>query len=76
MPATTKKRDAVLESAFGQCCAAGYVNAYVLEQLERAASDELVLKLLGGFFEDGVEPPAEWSANVVGRRQNRDTDEQ
>lgn len=68
MPAT-KKRDAVLESSFRQCCAAGYVNDFVLEQLERAASDELVLKLLGGFFEDGVEPPAEWSRNVLEQRR-------
>jgi hypothetical protein len=65
LPATNPKRDALVEAAFGQCCSAGHVNDYVLEQLQRAASDTLVLRLLGGFLEDGVTLPAAWSANVT-----------
>jgi hypothetical protein len=65
LPATNPKRDALVEAAFGQCCQAGHVNDYVLEQLQLAASDALVLRLLGGFVEDGVTLPAAWSANVT-----------
>jgi hypothetical protein len=65
LPAANPKRDALVEAAFGQCCAVGHVNDYVLDQLQRAASDALVLRLLGGFLEDGVAVPAAWSANVT-----------
>jgi pentatricopeptide repeat protein len=63
MPAT-KKRDAVVENAFRKCCADGLVNDYVQREFERAASDELLLRVLGGFPEDGVRAPAEWSRLV------------
>jgi hypothetical protein len=66
------KRDATAESIFTQCCQAGLVNDYVLEQLERAASGKLLLQLLGGFLEDGVQLPADWSRNVIVRKQDED----
>jgi hypothetical protein len=62
-----RKRDAVLETIFGQCCRDGYANDYVMRELERAASDELLLKLLGGFLEDGVTIPESWSRSAVQR---------
>jgi len=59
-----RKRDAVAERVFQQCCEAGLVDAFVWTEYERVASDDLMLQQLGGFFEDGVKPPDEWSRNV------------
>ena len=59
-----RKRDAVAERVFQQCCLAGLVDSFVWTEYERVASDDLMLQQLGGFFEDGVEPPDEWSRNV------------
>jgi pentatricopeptide repeat protein len=61
----SRKRDAVVESVFASCCDEGYISDYVLEQFERAASEQLQLKVLGGFLVDGVETPAAWRQNVV-----------
>jgi len=62
---SNRKRDAVVESVFTRCCKDGLTSEYVLKVFEKAASAELQLKILGGFLEDGVQPPAEWSRNVV-----------
>lgn len=59
-----KKRDAVVESVFQKCCSDGLVNDFVLNEFERASSEALQLEILGGFLEDGVRLPEEWSRNV------------
>jgi hypothetical protein len=59
------KRDSVIEAAFRRCCTAGYVNSKVLQAFEEVASDTLMLRVLGGFIEDGQEPPIEWSRNCA-----------
>jgi Pentatricopeptide repeat domain len=61
----SRKRDAVVEKMFQQCCAEGLLNDFVLKEFERAASEELQLQTLGGFLEDGVQLPDGWSSNVV-----------
>ena len=58
------KRDAVVDDMFGRCCEAGKASDYVLNQFSSVASDKLVLRRMGGFFEDGVKPPDEWDRNV------------
>jgi pentatricopeptide repeat protein len=64
MPAS-RKRDAVIENVFLKCCKDGFLSDNALTEFENAASEELQLKIIGGFLEDGVQPPAEWSRNVV-----------
>jgi hypothetical protein len=59
------KRDAVIEAAFRRACINGYVNNKVIKALEECASDALMLRLLGGFIEDGQELPSEWSRNCI-----------
>lgn len=58
------KRDMVVDSVFQQCCSEGLVNDFVLNQFERAASESLQLERLGGFLDDDVRLPLEWSMNV------------
>lgn len=65
---TTRKRDAVIENVFLKCCKDGLVSDGVLADFENGASDELQLKILGGFLADGVQPPAEWSRNAARQR--------
>jgi hypothetical protein len=43
------------------------VNDFVLNEFEKASSEALQLEVLGGFLEDDVRLPEEWSANVVER---------
>ena len=62
-----KKRDAVVENVFKKCCSEGLVNDFVLGEFERASSEALQLQLVGGFLEDEVRVPEEWSKNVVSR---------
>lgn len=64
MPAS-RKRDAVIENVFLKCTKDGFLSDNALSEFENAASEELQLKLIGGFLEDGVQPPKEWSRNVV-----------
>jgi pentatricopeptide repeat protein len=64
MPAS-RKRDAVIENVFLKCTKDGFLSDNVLAEFENAASEELQLKIIGGFLEDGVQPPEEWSRNVV-----------
>jgi pentatricopeptide repeat protein len=64
MPAS-RKRDAVIENVFLKCTKDGFLSDNALAEFENAASEELQLKIIGGFLEDGVQPPAEWSRNVV-----------
>jgi pentatricopeptide repeat protein len=61
----SRKRDAVIENVFLKCCKDGFLSQNVLEEFENGASEELQLKVIGGFLEDGVQPPEEWSRNVV-----------
>lgn len=63
MPAS-RKRDAVVEKIFTKCCADGLLNDFVLVEFERAASETLQLEILGGFLEDNVRLPEEWSRNI------------
>ena len=60
----SQKRDGVVRSVFKKCCSEGYVNAFVLMEFERASTEALELELLGGFLEDDVRIPDEWSRNV------------
>jgi tetratricopeptide (TPR) repeat protein len=62
---SSRKRDSVVENVFSKCCKDGCLSDYVLQEFEMAASDELQLRVIGGFLEDGVRPPADWSRNVV-----------
>ena len=61
---SNRKRDSVVESSFTKFCKDGLISDYVLEEFEKVASEELQLKILGGFPEDGEKTPAEWSRNV------------
>jgi len=61
----SRKRDAVVEKIFTKCCADGLLNDFVLIEFEKAASETLQLETLGGFLEDNVRLPEEWSRNVV-----------
>ena len=61
----SKKRDVVVEKVFSQCCKEGLLNEFVLIELKGAASQELQLKMFGGFLEDGIKLPDEWSRNTV-----------
>jgi len=63
------KRDNLVSKIWDQCCAAGWVDDYVLEMFEKAASDQLLLTKLGGFLEDGVATPKEWGRMVVEKGQ-------
>lgn len=60
----SRKRDAVVESVFTKCCADGLLNEFVLNEFERAASEALQLEILGGFLDDDVRLPEEWSRNA------------
>lgn len=60
----SRKRDAVVENVFRKCCADGLVDEFVLSEFERASSEALQLEILGGFLEDDVRVPDEWSKNV------------
>jgi len=62
-----RKRDGVAENVFRKCCAEGLVNDFVLAEFERASSDALQLEVLGGFLDDNVRLPSEWSRNVETR---------
>jgi pentatricopeptide repeat protein len=61
----SRKRDAVVENVFRKCCSDGLVDEFVLSEFERASSASLQLELLGGFLEDDVRVPEEWSKNVL-----------
>jgi hypothetical protein len=60
-----RKRDAVVEAAFRRACTAGVVNTAILKSLSAVASDACMLRLLGGFLEDGIETPPEWSRHCT-----------
>ena len=62
---TESKRDAVVEAAFRRACTNGYVDTKVVKAMEEIASDALMLRLLGGFIEDGQDLPVEWSRNCM-----------
>jgi len=62
--APTQKRDNVVERIFRKCCQDGYCSNKMLDEIGRRGSDELQLKLLGGFIEDGIQTRPEWSRNV------------
>ena len=68
------KRDAVVEAAFRRACANGHVDTKVVQAMEEIASDALMLRLLGGFIEDGQSLPAEWSRNCIS--QNSKSEEE
>jgi hypothetical protein len=61
------QKDSYASHAFDMACRKGIVNKAVLKQFQRAASEQVVLKTLGGFLEDGIQLPMEWSQNVVER---------
>jgi pentatricopeptide repeat protein len=63
----SRKRDAVVGNVFRKCCRDGLVNDFVLNEFEKASSEALQLEVLGGFLEDDVRLPEEWSTNVVER---------
>ena len=58
------KRDGVAGTVFRECREKGFVDGFVLSELEEAASEDLQLELLGGFLVDGVSIPDRWSRNV------------
>jgi pentatricopeptide repeat protein len=58
------KRDMVVETVFQNCCDAGLVNDFVVDQFGAAASSSLQLKMLGGFSEDEPSIPKKWKRNV------------
>lgn len=60
----SRKRDVVVEKIFTKCCEDGLLNDFVLIEFEKAASEALQLEALGGFLEDNVRLPDEWSRNV------------
>lgn len=62
-----RKQNAYASQAFDMACQKGIVNNAVLKQFQRTASEQLVLKTFGGFLEDGIHFPLEWSQNVVQR---------
>ena len=64
----SRKRDELVENVFRKCCKVGLLTEFVLNEFERAASEELQLEILGGFLEDSVKLPDEWSSNVVEHR--------
>lgn len=64
MPAS-RKRDTVVENVFTKCCTDGLLNEFVLTEFESAASEALQLEVFGGFLEDDVRLPQEWSRNVM-----------
>jgi hypothetical protein len=64
----SRKRDAVIEGVFSKCCQEGLATDFILQDFRHMASDELQLKVLGGFFEDGVKIPDEWSRNVIAKK--------
>jgi pentatricopeptide repeat protein len=61
----SRKRDAVVQNVFRKCCKDGVLNEFVLSEFEKVASEELQLEILGGFLEDGVRLPDEWSRSAV-----------
>jgi pentatricopeptide repeat protein len=61
----SRKRDEVVENVFRKCCSVGLLTEFVLNEFEQAASEELQLEVLGGFLEDSVKLPDEWSVNVL-----------
>lgn len=60
----SRKRDAVVENVFRKCCNDGLVDEFVLSEFERASSQALQLEILGGFLDDDVRIPEEWSKNT------------
>jgi pentatricopeptide repeat protein len=60
----SRKRDTVVGSIFKKACDDGLLNDFVLSEFERAASDTLQLEILGGFIDDDVRMPQDWSRNV------------
>ena len=65
------KRDAVVDAAFRRACTNGYVDTKVVLALEECASDALMLRLLGGFVEDGQDLPNEWGRNCMAHRKKQ-----
>ena len=61
----SRKRDAVVENIFRKCCADGLVDKVVLSEFERASSAALQLEIIGGFLDDDVRIPEDWSKNVL-----------
>lgn len=61
----SRKRDTVVENVFQKCCTDGLVDEFVLLEFERASSGALQLEILGGFLDDDVRIPDEWSRNVM-----------
>ena len=72
---TESKRDAVVEAAFRRACTNGYVDTKVVKAMEEIASDALMLRLLGGFIEDGQDLPVEWSRNCMMVRSSKKVEE-
>jgi len=60
----SRKRDAVVKKIFAKCCSDGLLSDFVLNEFERSASESLQLETLGGFIDDNVRVPEEWSRNV------------
>ena len=60
----SNKRDTVVEKVFRKCCSDGLVDEFVLSEFGRASSETLQLEILGGFLEDDIRIPKEWSKNI------------
>jgi pentatricopeptide repeat protein len=60
----SRKRDAVVDNVFRKCCSDGLVDEFVIAEFERASSEALQLEVLGGFLDDDVRIPKEWSKNT------------
>lgn len=59
------RKDTLVSEIFTECCERGLVNPSVVRALERAASKGLVLQTLGGFAEDILGLPSDWTANAL-----------
>jgi hypothetical protein len=59
-----EKRDVVVKKIFKDCCKKGLVTDFVLAEFSRAASEGLQLEVLGGFLEDDIRIPEDWSRNL------------
>ena len=63
------KRDLVVKNVFAKCCQDGQVGRYVLTELMKAGSEDLIEELLGSKQGDAIQIPRKWSQNIKDKRQ-------
>ena len=63
-----ERRYMVAKSLLEECCAAGYVNDYVLNALRQTVSEDQYIELVGSLEKSSHHLPRHWTRNIVNQK--------